>query len=166
MDLTYFNARWKRIESLRWNKFTFNRWLCRLMVQAATTSFRRCNSTVAGLFSHSCPSSCHPLRPTICHLVRWYFHSPPLMIILCTLSAYCILELLRDAFQSKVSVLQIILEVHKRNEMSSSNRNWKLNSLVAGTQSGIRLHLPSRSYLHHFCYSILLHNRLVLYKKR
>lgn len=40
-------------------------------------------------------------------------------------SVYCILELLRDAFQSKVSAMQIILEVNDEttSEMSNATRN-------------------------------------------
>lgn len=51
-------------------------------------------------------------------IIFFYIYPPVENLTIISLSSqvYCILELLRDAFQSKISVLQIILEVKKKQE--------------------------------------------------
>lgn len=70
-----------------------------------------------------------------CRSVSWLrlFPSASMIAYLLSIAVYCILELLRDAFQSKVSILKIILEVKKSTELwlpqsvqkSFFHRHWK-----------------------------------------
>lgn len=83
---------------------------------------------------------------------------------LLSVAVYCILELLRDAFQSKVSMLKIILEVEKSTELRVPQAVRK--SFSAGSESRVRLHLSHRRHISHLDSPLLLHNRLVLLEKR
>jgi hypothetical protein len=74
------------------------------------------------------------------------------------------MEMLRDAFESRVSVLKIILEV----SLDFLSRAFVIKFvflLLTGAESRIRLHLSHRRYLSHFHYSALLHHCLVLLPK-
>jgi hypothetical protein len=75
---------------------------------------------------------------------------------------YCILALFRDVFQSKASIIHIILEV-KLEKYFNLNRSLKIT--FQGTQNGIRIYLHNSTHLHHFRNTLRIHHRLVLLQK-